>query len=133
MTPFGWVERGQVRPLMKTAGLIWDNKYKKLSIKSWNIEHWRLNAAEQRLSNEKRWYKGFGFLPLAFNNFKVALLKHEGNTQKAIDMANLFYFKGNTPVYLPDYLCEINGLDSNVRHFTYGRIFREWETLKLTT
>jgi hypothetical protein len=132
LTPFGKVPRKIIRKLMKASGLIWDKKNKDFIIGSEHVEHWKINKADQRLSNERKWYKSYGHLPVKYNNFLVALKAQDGDIEKAIEMCELFYIENGKAVYLPDYLCEINGLDPDTRHFTYGRIFRDWETLKLT-
>lgn len=132
LTPFGKVQSSIVRRLMKVAGLLWDKKNECFVLAADHVEHWKINKAENKLSNERKWYKSYGYLPLRYNNFSVALKAQNGDIMKAMDMCEMFYFRNGKPVYLPDYLCEVNGLDNSTRHFTYGSIFREQDNLKLT-
>jgi hypothetical protein len=133
LTPFGKVPLTEVKRLMRVAGLGVDRENKSFTILSERCKYWKLNPAEQRLSNERRWFKYSGFLPLRYNNFTIALKAKGNDFAEATSMCELFYFKEDgTPVYLPDYLCELYDLDPDKRHFTYGKIFREYQSLKLT-
>ncbi len=117
---------------MKTAGLGLDKKNKCFTLISEYCEYWHLNNKSDRKFNEKSYFRKGGFLPLRFNNFSIAMKEHSNNLLKALEMCEMFFIRDGKAVYLPDQLAENHGLDPNAKNFTYGRIFREWNTLKLT-
>lgn len=130
-TPVGTIDGSSLERLKKIAGIKWDEKEKDWIILSDECEYYALNNAEQRKANEDRWYKKKGNLTLRDYNFQYALSKTDWDMEKAMDYAeqHLFELDGK-PVYLPDELARLNGVDPKERRYSYGRMLREIDEQK---
>jgi len=128
-TPVGMVEKSLFDDLVEVAGLRWNGETKSWAFLEDKCEFWKLNKNSERRSNEAKWYKKEGWLPLRYNNFMYALYKVGGfDIKQAIEYAKreLFGVVGE-PVYLPDVLNVAKGLPVDVKNYTYGQILREMD------
>lgn len=121
-SPFGSVDRDLMDRLCKAAGLRYENG--QWVIVSDRCEFWQKSREEKLRSNESRWYRGKGYLPIRYYNFEYALEKC-GSIKAALPYAEEKLFHGHEPVYLPDLFNQKAGFSINERHYSYKQILDE--------
>lgn len=126
ITPIGAINKSSYQEASKVAGFRWDKNKEEFVIITSKCEHWKLNTNDQKKTNEAKWYKAEGYLPIRFYNFQYALKMCRDDIGKAVAFAKERLFDADgLPIYLPDELSRVNQIDPNERRYTYNKILSE--------
>ena len=106
VTMYGNLEPGQYDRFENVSGNKFDPHTGEWVIVSDECEYWHLNANDDRKTNEKKWYKKAGWLPIRELNFQYAFEINDHDLAKTIDCAETKLFMNGKPIYLPAFLWE---------------------------